>query len=250
MNEANDNTPKQADQFHSTRWSVVLKAVQDPSTPIAREALATLCQTYWYPLFAYVRRQGVDFTLAQDLTQGFFASLLEGTSLKTIDPEKGRFRSFLLAACKKYVASQRRANLAQKRGGGQSVLSLDFAAAEERYQLEPTHEITAEQLFERNWAVTLLNGVVDDLRDEYNAAGKAALFDALKDHLQGENQLSYPKLSERLGMSESAMKSAAHKLRQRFRERLNQRISDTVVSEDDVVSEIQALFRNLNTNSR
>src|SRR5271155_692938 len=172
-------------QFATTRWSLVLAAGQR-SSPQSSAALATLCENYWYPLYAYVRRRGHDSDEAQDLTQAFFARLLEKNDLAAADPERGRFRSFLLASLKHFLANEWDRQRAQKRGGGRPPFSIDFGAAEDRYRGEPSHELTAEKIFERRWAMVLLANVQARLEQEYVEAGKPTAFNRLKIFLTGE----------------------------------------------------------------
>src|SRR4051794_28515308 len=189
-------------RFCETRWSVVVAAGRQAS-PDAREALATLCQVYWYPLYAYVRRHGHAATDAQDLTQEFFARLLEKNSVGAADPAKGKFRSFLLASLKHFLANEWRRADAQKRGGGQVPLSLDFQGGETRFTLEPAHELTAEKLFERRWALTLLEQTLATLREEFARSGKLPLFEHLKAYLGGDaGTVPYRDLAAALGMTE------------------------------------------------
>jgi RNA polymerase sigma-70 factor (ECF subfamily) len=231
-------------QFATTRWSVVL-AAGAPHGPAAREALADLCRGYWYPLYAFLRRRGHPSADAQDLTQGFFARLLEKDALRRAEPGRGRFRSFLLASLKNFVANEHDRNEALKRGGGREVLSLsfDFAAAENRYRLDPADEHTPEADFDRRWALALLERVRSELRREWTAAGKAAVFDRLERHLTGERaDVSYREQAESLGMTEGAVKTAVHRLRRRFREVLRAEIAETVATEDEIDDEVRALF--------
>ena len=160
-------------RFATTRWSMVVEAGR-PSSPKAAEALATLCGIYWFPLYAYVRRRGHSIDDAQDLTQGFFVHLLDNQTLRVADRERGRFRSFLLASMKHFLAKQWRRDAAQKRGGGRAPISLDFDDGETRYRLEPSHNATPEKLFERQWTLTLLARALTTLRTEFEASGKAA----------------------------------------------------------------------------
>src|SRR5215831_4682317 len=176
--------PEAARQFASTHWSLVVAAGQR-ELPESREALATLCRLYWYPLYAYARRRLPRPEDAQDLTQEFFARLLERDYLRQADPQRGRFRSFLLTAFKHFLANEHERANAQKRGGGRKVLPLDFPNGERRYQREPGHAATAEALYERGWALTLLEQALARLRDEQAAAGKGPLFECLKETLTG-----------------------------------------------------------------
>jgi RNA polymerase sigma-70 factor (ECF subfamily) len=213
--------------FATTRWTLVAAAGGDTSEETSA-ALATLCETYWYPLYAFARRRGNDAHAAQDLTQGFFATVLEKDYLRDADRERGRFRSFLLAAFSNYASKQRDHAAAQKRGGGKTPLSLDFEHGESRYCLEPADELTPERIFERRWALTLLDRVVTRVRDELAASGKEQVFDALKGTLTGAPVGSYREIGVSLGMSEGAVKVAAHRLRKRYRACLRAEIADTV----------------------
>jgi DNA-directed RNA polymerase specialized sigma24 family protein len=216
---------------------------KDRSSPEARAALATLCQTYWPPLFAYIRRQVETTEQAQDLTQEFFTQLLEKDFLRTVDICKGRFRSFLLACCKHFLSNQRDRDRAQKRGGGRAPFPLDFASALERDHFEPSHELTAERVFERRWALTLLDQVLDQLGREWGAEGKGELFEHLKIGLLGAPEaLSYPAIGAAVGMSENAVKKAAQRLRHRYRTLLREQIAATVEGPDLVEDEIRQLF--------
>jgi len=234
--------PLQAGQFPSTHWSIVVTA-RDRASPQARDALAALCRAYWYPLYAYVRRQVGSDDRALDLTQEFFARLLEKDFLSTVDREKGQFRAFLLACCKHFLANVRDHEGAQKRGGGVAPLSLDLGSAVERYRREPTHELTAEKLFERRWALTLLDTALERLSEEHRQDGKSELYEHLKVALLGAYEaLSYAQIGSALGMSEAAVKKAAQRLRQRYREVLREQVAATVQGPDEVEDEIRALF--------
>lgn len=230
--------------FATTRWSVVLAAGGDDSAD-ARTALAALCETYWYPLYAYIRRQGHDAQTAQDLTQGFFARLLEKRDLDGAAPERGRFRSYLLAAVKHYLANQYDQAQAQKRGGGRKILSLDFGAAEDRYRLEPADRQTPEALYLRQWALTLLERVQQQLEGEARRSGNAEQFACLRNYLTGGENTPYSEAAARLGMTEGAVKTAVHRLRRRFGERLREEIAQTVPSEEQIDDEVRALFEAL-----
>lgn len=216
------------------------------SSPESREALETLCRAYWLPLYGFVRRQGFSAPEAQDLTQEFFVRLLEKNYLAAVGREKGKFRSFLLAAMKHFLANERDRARAQKRGGGKSLVSLeslDFEAAESRYRLEPAHEVTAERVFERRWALTLLDRVLDRLVAEYAAAGKARQFEQLKDCLTApDSARPYAELAVKLAMTEGAVKVAVHRLRRRYRELLRGEIAQTVADPREVDDEIRDLF--------
>lgn len=231
-----------AGNFATTRWSVVL-AAGDHTGPQAQAALATLCQGYWYPLYVFARRQGHGPEDAQDLTQGFFARLLEKDFLRSVDPGKGRFRSFLLAAYKHFLANERDRANAQKRGGGRLAVPIDLQGAEDRYRLEPAHTLTAERLFERRWAMTLLGQVLGRLREEFVAVDNAPHFEVLKAFLTGErSDIRYAEVGRQLGMSEGAVKVAVHRLRGRYRELLREEIARTVDDPAQVDEEIRGLF--------
>ena len=225
--------------FAVTRWSLVLAAGGDGSRSTA--ALAQLCQSYWYPLYAFVRRQGHSPHDAQDLTQEFFARLLAREWLGQAQQERGRFRSFLLTAMKHFLANERDRQHAQKRGGGQALLSLDEEAAEARYRLEPGAADPPEALFDRRWAHTVLEHVLARLREEWTNAGNADLFDAMKGLLSGE-PTSHGDVAGRLGKSEGAIKVAAHRLRARYRALLRRAIAETVPSPAEVDDELRHLF--------
>ena len=227
--------------FETTRWSTVLAASGQPSGR-TREALATLCGTYWYPLYTYLRRRGHKAEDAEDLTQGFFTSLLEKGTLRAADPERGHFRSFLLASLQHYVSNERARARAEKRGGSTLLLQLDDA--DRRYRLEPPDERTPETFFEREWARTVLDRAGASLREEFRRRGKEAVFDGLKEHLIGDaDRLSYREIGIRLGLSEGATRVAVHRLRRRFGELLRREIGATVFHPQDIDEEIRCLIR-------
>jgi RNA polymerase sigma-70 factor (ECF subfamily) len=210
----------------------------------AQTALASLCETYWYPLYAYVRRRGHSPADAQDLTQEFFARLLARNWVGAADPQKGRFRTFLVTAMSHFLADEWDRAKAKKRGGGQRVLPLEIQAAETRFQLEVPDPLTPEKLYERRWAETLLQTVFEALRREYEAEGKAALFAELKGCLvQARAAIPYAELAGRLKVSEGALRVAVHRLRQRYRERLREEIAHTVADPGEVEEELRYLFR-------
>jgi RNA polymerase sigma factor (sigma-70 family) len=226
--------------FVTTRWSLVLRAGED--TPSAHEALATLCRAYWYPLYAFVRRTGKSPHDAQDLTQEFFARLIEKEWLAGVDRQRGRFRSWLLASMKHFLANEwDRAN-AQKRGGGATVFSIDDTSAERRYAHEPAGHATAENLFDRRWALALLEQVLTRLREEMAGAGKLDQFEALKFCLTGETAGSYADIARQLGTSEGAIKIAVHRLRERYRALIRAEIANTVSSPSEIDAELRELF--------
>lgn len=245
MSKSSDNEPSPTAQrqwFTTTHWSVVLSA-RDRSTRQSEQALAALCECYWFPLYAYVRRSGYSTHDAQDLTQGFFAQLLEKEYLKDVDRRRGKFRSFLLAALKHHLGHQRERDRAQKRGGGRVPFSLDFESAESRYRREPTDLATPERLYERRWALTLLDRVLGRLEDEHARAGKTELFSGLKDFLTvGQESRPYLQVAEELGMSEGAVKVAMHRLRRRYRELLKDEIAQTVADPAEIDEELSDLL--------
>ncbi len=229
-------------RFATTHWSLVLAAAKRDE-PASREALQALCAAYWYPLYAFVRRSGHSADQAQDLTQGFFTRFLDKDYLKSVDRAKGKFRSFLLASVRHFLANEADRRRAKKRGGGRPALPLDFADAEGRYAREPAHELTPERLFERRWALTLLDQVLARLRAEHDAAGHGQLFEKLKSCLTGAGrQTPYRQLGQELSMSEAAVKVAAHRLRRRYRDLLREEIGRTLQRPDDVEDEIRELF--------
>lgn len=231
--------------FVTTQWSAVLSAGRNDTTH-AGDALARLCQAYWFPLYAYARRRGFSPHDAQDLTQGFFARLLEKQSLAAADPARGRFRSFLLTAMNHFITDEWHHARAQKRGAGQSVLSLDLAAAEQRYDLEPADDATPDRIFDRQWALAVLGQVLDRLETEYRREGRAELFSALKQTLAGTRESQpYAELAAGLAMSEGAIKVAVHRLRKRYRELLRAEIAGTVESDSDAKAEMDHLFKAL-----
>jgi RNA polymerase sigma-70 factor (ECF subfamily) len=231
-----------ARHFATTRWSLVAAAGQGGSSQ-SQEALATLCQVYWYPLYAYARRHLPRAHDAQDLTQAFFAELLEKEYLQAADPRRGKFRSFLLTAFKHFLSKERERANAQKRGGGRSPLSLDFQLEERRHHLEPADPSTPETVYERRWALALLEQALAQLRREMTNAGKEKLFECLKGALEGDGpQESYARIAQEIGISEEAVKVAAHRLRRRYRELLRAAIAQTVATQEEVEDELRDLF--------
>jgi RNA polymerase sigma-70 factor (ECF subfamily) len=226
--------------FRTTRWSLVA-AAGEAAGPTRSQALADLCGLYWYPVYAYVRRRSPDRHEAEDLTQAFFARLLEKNDLAAADPARGRFRTFLLTACQHFLANQHDHATAARRGGGVHPLSLNFGEGEERFTREPAAPGSLEAEFERRWALTLLNQTLKEVQAEYAESGKGALFDVLKGTLAGE-AAGYRELGTRLGLSEGAVKVAVHRLRQRYREKLRAVIAETVASPSQVDDEIRDLF--------
>jgi RNA polymerase sigma-70 factor (ECF subfamily) len=228
--------------FATTRWSIVV-AAGAPDAPDGHAALATLCQTYWYPVYAFIRRRGASAADAQDLTQEFFAVLLEKDYVRLADRERGRFRTFLLTAVTRFLAKQRERDHAAKRGGGRTTLSLDLEHGEERYQLEPVEHWTPERLFERRWALTLLDRVIAQLSERYAEQGKRELFERLKGALTGVGSADEnAELALQLGLSEGALKVAVHRLRRRYRDLLKQEIAETVADPDETADELDYLL--------
>ncbi len=236
------NLPPAPDRcgFAPTRWSLIV-AARDGHSHEARQALSQLCEVYWYPLYAYIRRRGHTADQAQDLTQEFFARLLERDFLGAADPEKGRFRAFLLACCKNFLANEHDRAAAQKRGG-RAPATLSVEGAEERYRREPAHDLTPERAFERRWALTLLDRALGRLRDEFTGRGKGGVFDGLRPYLVGDRGAPQERAAAALGMSVGAFKVAVHRMRQRYRELLREEIAQTVGGPDEVEEEIRDLF--------
>ena len=228
--------------FSTTHWSVVL-AASGTDLPEAAAALEKLCRTYWYPLYAFVRRKGHSPHDAQDLTQAFFARLLEKNYMAQADRERGRFRTYLLAALTHFLADEWDKARRIKRGGGREMLSFDAASAEERYRLEPVDQLDAAKLYERRWVTTLFDKVLARLEDEFRDSGKGELFDGLKSSLLADDsRLSYAQLGARLGLKEDAVKQAAHRMRRRYRELFREEIAQTVAGPGEVEDELKHLF--------
>ena len=231
-----------ATQFTTTHWSVVL-AARDMASPQADVALAELCRTYWYPLYAFVRRKGHGPHDAQDLTQAFFARLLEKNYVAQADRDRGRFRTFLLAALTHFLADEWDKTRRLKRGGDREMISFDAASAEERYRLEPIDQLDAAKLYERHWVTTLFDKVLARLEQEFRDSGKAGLFDALKGSLLADDSaLSYTELGAQLGLKEDAVKQAVHRMRRRYRELFREEIAQTVAGPGEVEDELKHLF--------
>lgn len=228
--------------FATTHWSVVLAAGKN-DLPESSVALEHLCKAYWYPLYAYVRRRGHEAEAAKELTQEFFALLLAKKLLAGVDPAKGKFRSWLLGVMNHFLAHEWAKVCAQKRGGGQPVFSLDETEAEERYRFEPIERATPETIFDRRWAFTVLERSAARLREEYHAAAKAELYASLKGFVSAEGgEVSYEEAARKLGISGSAVKSAIHRLRQRYQELIRDEIAQTVPSAVEVDEEIRYLL--------
>jgi len=241
--ECGDQAPKSAArtsaQFATTHWSTVLAAGESAS-PGASEALEKLCRTYWLPVFVFVRHQGYGREPAEDLTQGFFEQLIEKELASRADPERGRFRNFLLKVLTQFLADERRRERALKRGGDKVLLPLDRSTAEQRLSSEPSPEIA----FARKWALAVLDDVLGLLKQESEGSGKAAVFDALSPYLQGEQGLPhYAEVARPLGMTESAVKVGVHRMRLRYRELLRAVVAQTVADPAEIDDEIRFLFQ-------
>ena len=227
--------------FTTTHWSVVLDAQGE--SPAAQEALEKLCRTYWRPIFAFLRRQGLLPAEAEDVTQGFFAELLERRSLEAVRKEKGRLRSFLLGGLKYFLANEKRRVTAIKRGKGQRLIPLEELRAGNRIEIGPADPMTAEMIYERRWALTVLEQVLSRLRDEYRAAGNAELFDSLKALLPDEpGAPSQAEIAARLGLTENAVRQAFYRFRQRYQSLLREEIANTVATPGDVEDELRHLI--------
>jgi DNA-directed RNA polymerase specialized sigma24 family protein len=242
-----DDEQKGSGAFVTTQWSLAL-AARDRDSEAGAEALATLCQTYWYPLYAFVRRRGYDADEAQDLTQGFFALLVEREYLRVVDPHKGRFRTFLLTALDRFLIKERLRAHRLKRGGGRSPISLDAVAVEERYRTEPADGLTPEKLFARRWALTMLEQTLRRLEAECCAAGRETLFRCAEGLLTGGiDDLPYSVLAAQLHMTTNAFKVAVHRLRRRYAELLREEVSATVGSSEEIDDELRFLMASLST---
>ena len=244
-NQASGNriapTTQNGAAFTTTHWSVVL-AAQGPS-PAAEEALEKLCRTYWRPIYGFVRRQGVKPEEAKDLTQGFFALLLERRDLDTVRKEKGRLRSYLLTSLKHFLTNECNRAMAIKRGQGQQLIPLEHLRERERVGFEPADTLAADQIYERHWALSVLDQVLARLGDEYRAAGNIRLFDRLQKSLTDEPGRPSPADTAReLGMTESAVRQASYRLRQRYRRLLHEEIAHTVMVPDDIEAELRHLI--------
>jgi RNA polymerase sigma-70 factor (ECF subfamily) len=237
-----DQTSAADGWFKTTHWSVVLDVGhQDPA--VVGAALGKLCQAYWYPLYMYVRRSGHNPEDAKDLTQEFFARLLQKESLKSVRPAETKFRSFLLVALKRFIVNEWHRAHRLKRGGGQEFFSIDQTDTENRYLAEPADAVSPEKAFERRWAETLLEQVLARLKTEFGEIGKAALFEELRPFLSGDPaQASYAEISQRLGMTGGALRVSVHRLRHRYREILLLEIAQTVSTPEEINDEIRHLF--------
>ncbi len=228
--------------FVTTHWSVVLSARAQDSK-LSSQALEALCRTYGYPLYAYIRRVGHSPADAEDLTQGFFARLLEKDFLSAADREKGRFRTFLLTALKGFMANEWDRQHAAKRGGFSVSVPLDQELAEARFASEGAHNLAPDLLFDRQWAMTLLENTMSRLHEEYVESGRASLFEYLRDCLaKDETALPYAEIAQRLNLTEAAVKMAVQRLRRRYRDILRQQIAQTVATSEEVEEELRELF--------
>jgi RNA polymerase sigma-70 factor (ECF subfamily) len=241
----------EAQRFPTTRWSIVI-AARGSHSGDARHALAHLFETYWYPVYVFIRRRAKDSAAAEDLTQGFFASLLDRCSLDTVRPELGRFRAFLLASAKHYLAAERARDRAQKRGGGNIPLSLDFSSADRRYRLDIASEEDPESQYERQWALAVLDAAEEKLRRHFAEIGKAIQFEAFRPYLTADDEApSYAELAAGLEMTEASVKVAVHRARRRFGKVLRDQIAETIAAspsdpsdwERAIKDEIRYLFR-------
>jgi len=241
--EITTHAPLHQPAFVTTHWSLVLSA-RDPGAPQSSEALEKLCRAYWYPLYAYVRRTGQSKENAEDLTQAFFARLLEKQFLAAAEPQRGRFRTFLLVALKRFLANEWDRVRAQKRGGGQPHLPLDTELAEEKFRAEPALvDSSPDRVYERRWAMTLLEQAMSRLRAEFERANKAGEFEKLKSFLTADRrEVPAPSAAAELGLSEGALRVAVHRLRKRFRALFREEIAHTVARSEDIEDELRHLL--------
>jgi RNA polymerase sigma-70 factor (ECF subfamily) len=242
-NKADTNSaPADTSRFATTHWSVVL-AASSPESTRYQEAIATLCEMYWFPLYAYLRRSGYDTHQAEDHTQGFFASLLEKQGLRLVRAKRGKFRSYLLGAMKHFLSDEKDRTQAKKRGGGAKVLSLNFEDGESQYALEPVNQLSPEKLFERLWAVTVLRRSMQRLEAELAAIHEEDLSKCLVAYLVPTEEVSsYRDMAVRLSMTEGAVKAAVYRMRKRYRQLLHEEIAQTVISEEQIEEELRDLF--------
>lgn len=229
-------------RFATTRWSVVLAAGESSSTQ-QKQALETLCQSYWFPLYAYLRRRGYDNHQAEDLTQAFFAHILERKDLQTADPKYGKFRSFLLVRLKYFLSDERDRAHAKKRGGNKKVISLNIQNAEGQYVLEPSIQLSPDMLFEKSWALTVLERTMDRIESEMAQKNKQKLFEYLKVYLTTDKDvIPYQNMATELNMTEGSIRVAVHRLRRQYRKLLRNEIAQTIGDEDQIDEEMGCLF--------
>jgi RNA polymerase sigma factor (sigma-70 family) len=246
--ESADERAGGAANFNTTRWTIVLASGSETDSPQAQQALGSLFQTYWYPLYAYIRRRGYDEQDAKDLVQSFCLHLQEKHALAKADRTRGKFRTFLLSSLQNFLANERERSRAQKRGGGQELIRLDAEEADARYQMEPAHSATPETIFEKRWAHALLEQTVSGLRADFVARGKTRLFDGLSSFLTSDlRETSYQTAADQLGLPLSAIKTTVHRLRLEYRSKLREEISRTVSSPDEVDEELLYLRKVLAT---
>jgi RNA polymerase sigma-70 factor (ECF subfamily) len=246
--ESADERANGAANFNTTHWTMVLACEDESDSSRAQEALARLFQTYWYPLYAYVRRRGYGEHDAEDLVQAFCLHLQEKHALVKADRQRGKFRTFLLSSLQNFLAHERERSQAQKRGGGRELIRLDAEEADARYQLEPAHSVTPETIFEKRWAHALLEQTVSDLRTDFVMRGKERLFDGLSSFLTSDpRETSYQSAANELGLPLSAIKTTIHRLRRDYRSKLREEISRTVSSPDEVDEELAHLRKVLAT---
>jgi RNA polymerase sigma factor (sigma-70 family) len=233
-----------ANHFATTHWSIILSAGQDDSA--ARQAFAELCRRYWYPLYAFARRTGNGVEAAQDHAQEFFTRLIEKKTLAAANPDRGRFRNFLLAAFKNFLSNERDRATTQKRGGGLVISSIDLQLGESRLSLEPVDDMTPERVFERSWVTTLMQHVLNRLRTEYSESGKATQFELFQSSLYGPREgISYADAATQLAMTEDGARQAALRLRKRYRDILREEVAATTTDESEVDDEIRRMFQTL-----
>ncbi len=239
MSEQENRSPV----FVTTHWSLVAAAADPTQFAAAREALEKLCRAYWFPVYGYVRSKGFSIHDAEDLTQEFFTRFIQSDALRSVSRDRGRFRAFLLASLNHFLSNEWDRLRAEKRGGGKPILSLDIASAEERLQMEPSTNVTPETLYQRRWALTLLDTVVGRLRDEMAQAGKGQSFQALCGFLaDARGAVSYEEAAAELGMTEVAVRKVVQRLRQRYRELLREEVAQTVASPAEVLEELNYLL--------
>lgn len=227
--------------FPTTRWTIVLNAAANPERPESRAALESLCEAYWYPLYAFARRRGSSADEARDQTQEFFVRILEGRYLDRADREKGKFRSFLLTSFRFFLSDETDRARAQKRGGGMTVLPFEIGSAEQRYEREPRDEETPERIYERRWALSMLDRTIVRLRSEFEQHGRLEHFDKLKGFLVANAEVPYSVLAPELKMSESALRVSIHRLRKRYRDLFRTEIAATVADDGGVEEELRFL---------